>query len=366
MQNKNIIKKILFSLLFLMFPLVSCSFSQEEKQSFKIDTSNWKTYAVGRYLIDLPEISEIYWYPLTFSQEWKLKVVENMTIEEANAKLKAKADKFEKTTLKTGEKQLISFTPHFGANNLGSLLINYSTTYNAKFITYQVYFVNINYSEKQRVYYYESETYMKYNIEEENLFINWIASHMSSFNLNEAIEIKEGMYFDSNFLYEGEPFYWPAMEEIGIEVKFLEYPGIVFEIYFKHYRLELSGKEGKRNTSLAGNPAIEELKIFKINNVKHYDFFLSVAGQEEFDKPLTRMSLKNPIRGIMRNGKSTAKPPVKIPSFSSDEEAIAFWEALKKSVRWRPDGVKVPLPEEANGKPYFIVNDKIIPAEINE
>ncbi len=50
-----------------------------------------------------------------------------------------------------------------------------------------------------------------------------------------------------------------------------------------------------------------------------------------------------------------------MPAFKSHEEVMAFFNAIKANIKLRPDNVHVPLPAEAQGKPYFIIYDKIIP-----
>ncbi len=327
-----------------------------------MDTSYWATYPVGRYLIDLPPTAQFYWYPLRFARKFDLVWQKGMNIEEANALLRKEAEIAKQSPHETNENCFIEFHENYGANGLGSILICHPNAYSDSYL-FKFYVVGMtplaDSNLEQRVYYYEEQVVNIPDFIENGIkFVNWLASSIASTDPSLPYDVVSGAYFEGGMLYGPSDIPW-TREEIGIEVSFPEYPGIQFSIFFDHLRMNT--EEGNPNTTIAGNPAKESLETFSENGILHYAFTLNAASKEDkFEQPLILMHIHNPIGGIMRDGVSTIKPPIRRPSFASEEEAIEFWNAIKESIRWRPDNWIVDAPDF----PYYIVNKEIVRATL--
>lgn len=332
-----------------------------------LDTSHWITYPVGRYLIDLPPNANFYWHPLRFRRQFDLVWVKDMSIEEANALLRKEAEIAKQTPHQTEGNSFISLLEGVGAYKQGLGLVTYAYP-SSRMRFYRLYFVNMlppkvfHSKLKNRVYYYETRIINNREyIDNGTKFIDWMSSRVALSAPSLPLGVGEGIYFDGGFFIGPSNISWPKREEIGVEVTFPEYPGVEFSIYFDHMYLDTDIK--RANTTIAGNPAREELDTHKKNGINHYNFSLEAPSKEDrIDVPNIFMHLRNSPGGVMRDGKSTRKLPIKRASFHSKEDAKAVWNAIKKSVRWRPDGWIVDSPDDY----YFIVGGRIVPFVYNK
>ncbi len=378
-------KKLLLSLLFLMVIFLN-SFSHatelenlkdkniSQKDIPKMDTLNWITVPIGRYLIKLPPYTKIEWEPLLYNSDYKLIWEKDLSIERANNILKKEADELaENKDLK------VEYIENFGSRSRGTLLKYTSkTSEKPARINYKMYVVsNENKNFPERVYSFtyassggfeaslehSNEEILKIQKEQEE-FIYTIANNIwisdTDIPSNISLDTREGVYFNGGFLHIYKPSFY-LIEESNIKCTFLQYPHIEFYLKIEHKNLENNNKE-------IFHISKENLYVFSKNNIKYYIFLLE-TDREKMNNPVIEITLKNKdvFLSLRDTGYYVAHAPnIESSSFSSDDEALSFWNAIKENIRWRPDGVHVPLPEEANGKPYFIVNDKIIPAEINK
>jgi len=342
-----------------------------------MDTSHWITHPVGRHLIDLPPNAKFYWYPLRFRGEFDLVWKKDMTIEQAKEILLQEAEEAKKAPHESGKSQFIFMVTPYGVNGDGIILARYPHKYASSYL-FKTYFVNLDSKNKslnknKRVYYYEEEVIdLGDRVKERAQFIDFMSNYVSATYPSDPIEIIRGMYFEGGLFYGPSDAPYPAHEEIGIEVTFPEYPGIKLNLFFDHFNLDTEstlknvrknspGMLRKAQTTLAGNPAEEVLSKFEEEGVTHYSFSLNAPSKKiavrKERNPIVLMYLKNPIGGIIRDGKSTIQPPIRRPSFKSDEEAMAFWDAIRRNIRWRPDNWKIDAPED----PYYMVGGKMIP-----
>ncbi len=353
-------KKLLFSLLFLMFPLVSCSFSQEEKQSFKIDTSNWITYPVGRYFINLPPSAKItYWYPLKFGGKFILKEVKNKTLEEAKKELLQEAEEAKKLPHKKDENQLVFYTTDFME---GTVFLSRRPNEFAESKLLKMYFESVehpfNPHLEKKLFYYEEQVI--------DLLENSALDFATHIMQNTFINDSSLPYTRNHFVYfEGGMLAGPnagvkwATEEVGIEFTMLEYPGITFSLYIQNSNSNIEIDE--LNSVLAGRKSHEKLEIFKAegSNVSHYRFSIESPNEaingNGFATPYISMRLENIIGGVTRNGVSNFQDIRTSPSFSSDKEAFELWNELKKGLRRRPDGE---INKTLGPLHYFIIDSK--------
>jgi len=345
-----------------------------------MDTSHWLTFPVGRYLIDLPPSAKLYWHPLRFSSQYDLVWEKDMTIEQARELILKEAEEAKKAPHETADSQFIRMKTDYGINSAGIILMRYPHEYSTSRLL-KTYFVNRglpdkNLNKKKRVYYYE-EKVIDYDtmVDDTIAFIDYMVGRIIPTYPTyptQPISVTHGTYFEGGLFYGPGPAPYPAHEEIGIEVTFPEYPGIQFKIFFDHLNIDTNsifrhinpnekGVMRKARTTIAGNPAEEVLNKFEKNGITHYSFSLngpSKRGENLKDQiPLILMHLKNPTTGVMRDGKDTTPPPIKRPSFKNDEEAMAVWDAIRRNIRWRPDGWRVEGPK----KPYYMVGGKMIP-----
>jgi len=337
----------------------------------KMDTSHWITHPVGRYLIDLPPNTEFYWHPYRFKGQYDLVWKKGMTIEQAKKILTEEAELAKKAPHDISGNQFINLEITASGD---ILLIRHPNQFSDSYL-FKVYFTNAKMKDEfnfheERVYYYEDQVVgINSMVQNTYEFIRNMSGKVTPTSPALPIALNRGSYFEGGFLTgPGPQIPWPVHEEIGIEVRFPEYPGIEFSIFFDHTRLEtdplftqIPGNiDALRigNTTVAGNPAQELLRKFTKDGITHYSFTLnSPSTQKSVENPLILMHLTNPLGGVIRNGKSTIQPPLKRPSFKSDEEAMAVWDAIRRSIRWRPDTWKIEPPKE----PYFIVGGRIVP-----
>ena len=343
-----------------------------------MDTTHWITHPVGRYLIDLPPNAEFYWHPYRFRGQYDLVWKKGMTIEQAKKLLTEEAELAKKAPHDINGNQFISIeTSRVDGKNI--LLIRHPNQFSDSYL-FKVYFTNAKMKDEynfheERVYYYEEQVVsINSMIENTYKFIRNISGRVGPTSPSLPIVRSGGSYFEGGVLYgPGHEIPWPVHEEIGIEVRFPEYLGIEFSIFFDHTRIETeplatqapSNIDALRmgNTTVAGNPAQELLRKFTKDGITHYSFTLnSPSTQKSIENPLILMHLTNPLGGVMRDGKSTIKLPIKRPSFKSDEEAMAVWDAIRRSIRWRPDTWKIEPPKE----PYYIVGGRIVPYVFNK
>lgn len=486
----------MFFIPFLLIPKSDANTSNDEipleplenNTSYKIDTTNWKTVPIGRYLIKLPQNAQVDMPVLRFSYGYfgfGVDYIKSGSLEKARASLKEEEYSWiysisifpysDEEYAKRG----IEYYENFGFD--GSLLVSFLNKENSIYtdgakcdlvfaskrkneihshspnengyyaFTHRIYGANDIILEDEDLRFYQ---------EKQLIFLKHLANNIYYADKNTPLETKTGIYFKNAFFEIGDinDFALPY-ERSGAIITFPEYPHLELEIYFSHvntafsieelfnpkmlaldkeyfsyykqkqniekneeekYEPEKNVKEEYEenkidrknhnkhlserlslaenhfsfeviteaeykypplsskdslflnkmevNTKIAGRNAEEILTTYTKNGIKNYLFtlFANEIEEQSFEKPYISMTLSNSTFCIaLGDNKSTVfgSPDLDSPSIPSDEEALAFWNAIKESIRWRPDGWIVPLPEEAEGKPYFIVNEKIVPAE---
>ena len=354
--------------------------SQAPKASMetKLDTSHWKTYSVGRHLILMPPSAEIYWYPLRFRGQYDLVWKKDMTIEEAREILAKEAEEAKKLPHQSDESQYGLLLTEYGVNGAGIALMRRPHQFANSYL-FKTYFINmdqkderLNTKENERVFYYEEEVVdVSTLVDDTKDFINEMATAVDRRDPSDTISVAAGMAFDGGLFY-GPLSVYPSHEEIAIEVRFPEHPGIVLKLFLDY--LNQDGSQMFANagdpvgnilrqahTTIDGNPAQELLRKFQENDVTYYSFSLNGASKKTNVYaeriPQITMYLSNPTGGVVRDGISTQRPLPKKSSFASDEEALAFWDAIRESVRWRPDHERGDTPPK---RTYYIIDGEIV------
>lgn len=418
MLNKILKNKVNILFLFTFFTLLiggcmnSLLFitphkSLQNNKKLVMDTSNWITHPVGHYLIKLPPTTKIYGEfggaRISFTDDEtnlmlphpRSSLAKNIT--NANNYLKEEYQTLlkeeQEARLQNQEHSKVEYEyiENFGTDGLGSLLISHFADHSL----YEMYIVNNKPSNAPHIqqipYSYDHKIYSadalakKYKTEKLNAqeyenyknshldFINHVAHNIWYHDKTMPIRIDSGVYFDGGFLPipENPSLYFGR---VFLYVRFPEYPRIEFEIDMQHLNLKANEtfaknlfRPNEQNTLKFIDNGSKQEKLFTLHDgIKTY-LFESVSPQgHTLEKPFVNVTMQNGdpfMHDYDEDLNNIYLPPLTEPSFSSDEEAIAFWNAIQESIRWRPDGVHVPLPEEAQGKPYFIVNDKIAPAE---
>lgn len=338
-------------------------------KAMKIDTSHWKTFAIGRYFIDLPSNAIIKWLPLKFQGEYKLQVVD-ITLEEAAERIREEAKIAKNTPHEKFENCLVYERYKFQPRGKSPGLVKrVNSSWDGMIMKHYFETRTHAYNEKlKKILYYENEIYnTTSSIDNAVKFLNNMMTY--TFPHDESVPFWRGTgtYFEGGHLKGPYETPWPT-EEIGASITLPNYSGIELSLYFNHARRDIYTGIKEINAELAGRESYEELRSFIRNGVRHFDFEIKTPSQRSqgntiaiYMTPYVRMTLENPIGGVVRDGVSTRKPPLTKPSFASLEEAFGVWKALKESLRWRPestniDGTEDPEFDEKFPSPYFYVN----------
>ena len=351
-----------------------------------VDTSHWLTYPVGRYLIKLPASIQIKGTPFTYNQGNVLSWEKDVKIENANTLLRKKY-----LELVKNEELHVEYTENFGTEGLGSLLASSykkaPDTSGPSSIKYEMYVVNnksvYDPNFKQCVYHFEYRTVGGFepalSLESEEIlnlqkketeFVHLLANNIWPADMSLPLEIRNGVYFEGGFVYTPPEFhrifaeispFSPACEKSSITCSFPEYPHIIFSLSSTFH---LGGEsvseieneaENEPYANIIAEGSKDKFHTFTQKDIENYLFSSYTPNMH------ISMGNKNVVFASNEEGKLVeSAPELDEPSFESNEEAIAFWNAIKENIRWRPDNWKVKAPDS----PYYIVCDNKFPAVI--
>lgn len=305
-----------------------------------MDTTHWKTYCSGRFLMDIPPNATI---TDTYGEIWGVQPVwrEDLTPETARKEAEAEMEKLKKTT---NEKTASSmFIEIFDLPNGGIAVVRWDKPYSDVFIAFQCYFV----TPEQRVfmYTYESSPGKKERAQKRML------EFASTLRARDEWEIptESGFCFQGGFsAYTGE---WRS-ERSGFGIELPEFPGLTIGLdvwgigedgttLFQESnaaKITLAAVTPGVNVFRYGEVMIGGIKAEEvamteapeeINQGKSYYFKLQAPSHKDrLDRPQLHLAMNNQLH--LYDGK---KP------FTSDAEALSLWDAISRSIRLRPGAI---------------------------
>ena len=351
-----------------------------------IDTSTWLTYPIGRYLVKLPPFTKIQRKPLNYQYDYNLTWEKDFTIQEGNTLLKNKY-----FDLVKDETLHVEYKENMGPEGLGSLLA-YSEkkdpdTGQAGSIKYEMYVVNnkpiFDPDFEQRVYFFQYSTaggfesslflsddeILDYKKNETN-FVHMLANNIWASDRALPLDTRNGVYFEGGFLHTPadlhklfEHFAFRFYESADVECTFPEYPQRKLFLTSAFYFYSLSADAKKHTFTKHDAISIkDETREVVADGGYRYTFTPFATG-------LHIVMAEEMPEYIEERGQAYTLTPfitgLHLYMRGFDKDSKNLWDAIKATIRWRPDGVHVPLPKEANGRPYFVIYDKIIPTPQN-
>ena len=315
-----------------------------------IDKKGWKTWCVGRYLIDMPQDAETHWHdtkilsPKNNNMIWR----KDLTPKTARKELDMKAKDLSK-------EERITSTEIIKLPNGGWCLQTRKNIGNGSITKFYCRFVTP--SPKVRVFAHDD---IWSGLENEDLvkkYIIYLAKSLRARDDNDPIPTGPGFCFPNGFLATSSkdadrPSIWMGAEEIGISFKLPQYKGVVMAFHVdakgtqeKMYKLPsriLGFKKEKflrrHYVTLDGRKGIEvcTTEVVKDNSRKNYEFYVDVPSQgKRLDKANLHFILTT-IGGGQLDYNPYVYPDVPKDSFGSNEEALSLYDAIKNTIRFRP------------------------------
>jgi len=304
----------------------------------QMDTGNWVTHCVGRFLIDLPPSAVITRHTRYLWGE-KLLWREDLTPETARLEAEKEIAKWRETENKKIKNKM--FIDAWDLPNGGIAIIRWRTTYSILYVA-QCYF---NAGNKPRVFTFTT-SFGSSKIELAKKDVMMVASNLYARDAWDPIPQNEGLCFYGGFLASPDKGEWQGSELFGILAEFGEFPGITMAFALWADGINGAGIENHYSGQGMEGLLAERVKILHRGKVdlgvfqaeevlltgtgdstgkKLYNFMLSVPSQEDRrDRPdiyLGFTSLDHQFDDLV--------------PFDSDAEAVGLWKAVSRSIRLR-------------------------------
>jgi hypothetical protein len=323
---------------YLLFPM----------KGIPMDTTHWKTYCIGRFLIDLPPAltltrdgipGEIWGKPLVWRKD--------LTPEAARKEAAAEIDKWKKTENKKTKDSMFLGTVDLPNN--GIAIVRWKETYSKEMLAFQSWFITPG--PEPRIFSYtkgcdsDKQAACQKQIE-------YLASTLRTRDDWGPIPTEPGFCFDGGIsVHTGA---WRS-ERAGMYFQLPMYPGIDFafsvwgmgiknKTLFEDERPDGPWAEMRKGhhpnatvvrrgeLTLGGGIPAQEIAFYAPPHAdmgQYYSFTLKAASDgERFDRPELRFVMGN--LNHWYDGK--------IP-FRSTEEALGLWDAITRSIRLRPGAI---------------------------
>ena len=332
-------KKVLISLSFVLFVFLTsgCAVKNLNVERTAVNTSVWKTHTIGRFLIDLPPDAECKYSALF----WKAPITwrKDLTIDTARGEAKKLAEQYKNTPHKklSGQSMLIDLIDLPGG---GLAIHRWSHDFATGMTCFDVYFISQD--SQKRVFFY-SKTADVDHLEQGKQLITEMASSLISLDEYSPLPTEPGFAFEGGFSKHIGA--WRA-ERSTVAFTLPEYPGI--KGYFACYGFGTTQKlmfergdneqlaEGfrskatvlrKGDCSLGGIPGQELGLAATEKGRRAYLFDMEAPGQgKDIARPMLVLHMESENNGT--DG-----------GFSSDEQAVGVWNAIRDSIRLRPGAV---------------------------
>lgn len=307
-----------------------------------MDTTQWKTYCSGRFLMDIPPnatITDVYGEIWNDQPVWR----KDLTPQNLGQEVEAEIEKW-KNTLNTPTGGTM-YLGRFDLPNGGIAIVRWKVPHSKVFIVLQCYMVTPEPEPRIFIYAFESSAREK---ESSQAMIQDIAA---SLRARDAWEIptEPGFCFGGGFsAYTGEWRY----ERSGFGIELPEFPGLTIGLDVWNRGIDTSPLSRDINQAMLakglvtpgvsilrngkvmlGDIEAEEVAVIsdptKINEGRAYNFELKVPGlKDRLDRPQVHLAMNNQLH--LYDGK---KP------FTSDTEALSLWDAISRSIRLRPGAI---------------------------
>lgn len=305
-------------------------------QGVIVDTSNWKTHAAGRFLIDLPPDAHIKF----IAQIWKTKLEwrKDLTPESAQAEIQKKIAHY-----KAIPHELIDgtqFIDTFSLSGGGGVVQHWARAYDDNVSLMECYFVSQD--NKKRVYYYA------YEVDADNFAagrkdVEEMAKTFYARDDWDPLPTEPGYAFPGGFSkHSGE---WRA-ERVLLGFNSPSYPGIdgFFACYsFGKKQPKMFEVKGVKEhlASIASKITILQKGDCVVNGYEAQEL---CAAATENGKRIYNFKMNIPCQGKELAGPQIilrifSDEEVRENGFTSDKEAIAVWNAIRDSIRLRPGAV---------------------------
>jgi len=305
------------------------------KPTGAVDTSSWKTYCVGRFLIKLPAAATtrfsatIYQYDIVWRRD--------LTPETAKLEVEQAAEKY--------GSQLIATYPLPGG---GIVLHRWNEPYSTTWSKMDCYFVSQD--DKRRVFLYKAEVGVSsFKLSRQTMEI--IAKTLYARDHWDPIPTEPGFAFEGGFVkYTGKPRQEDAVLVFKTLPPYLGIKGNFRTYVFAESGEQMFGAEGAAEilAAIAAKGTILRKGDVKVDGIAAQE--ICVAHTEE-GKRKYDFTMKTP-----GEGKNMARPMIILDmssdnerdkfgnykfgnGFASDAEAVEVWNALRDSIRLRPGAV---------------------------
>ena len=330
--------------------LVSACAPVPPPKGILMDTTHWKTYCIGRFLIDLPPALVLTGKGI-YGEIWGEPIVwrKDLTPETARKEAEAEIGKWKNTQNEKTDTSMFLGTVELP--NGGIAIIRWRKFNTKETLAFQSWFVTPGPEPRVFTYTLECSAREPYKSGAQN-DLKYLASTLRSRDEWGPIPTGPGFCFDGGIsVHTGA---WRS-ERAGMYFQLPMYPGIdfVFSIWGMGIKgqtlFEDEREDGpsadiqkrfapgarvirKGELTLGGGIPAQEIAFYApphADKGEYYAFTLKAASDgERFDRPELRFAIGNGLHLYDRK-----KP------FRSTEEAIGLWDAITRTIRLRPGAI---------------------------
>lgn len=344
---KGIVPLVLIALVVIVFPKRYLLFPPK---GVPVDTTHWKTYCIGRFLVDLPPTLK-YIHKGIYGEIWGEPIIwrKDLTPETARQEAAAEIEKWKQT--QNEETKTSMFIDTVELPNGGIAIVRWNGTFSTGMLAFQSWLVTPDPEPRVFSYTKECDSDKQAGCQEQ---IEYLASTLRTRNDRDPVPTEPGFCFDGGIsVHTGE---WRS-ERAGITFELPGYPGIglYFDIWGMGIKSQLDLFEEKTKGILGRNRdlLVPDATLFRRGELtlgggipakeiafvkdapprgyegKLYDFTLqSPSAGERFDRPQVHFAMNT-----WEHRHDGTKP------FRSNEEALGLWEAITRSIRLRPGAI---------------------------
>jgi hypothetical protein len=315
-------------------------------QGERMDTGNWKTHCVGRFLIDLPPAITIEENRTGHIWDEKLVWREDLTPETARQEAQEEIAKWQvtenKDTITDKEAGRKMFVESWELPNGGIAIIRWKETWSNLLYASQCYFIGNG--DRQRVFTFTAP-FSPSRIESRKNRILSFASGLQTRDEGEFCPEEEGFCFYGGFLASPDRGEWWGSERAGIVAEFSEYPAITMA-----FSLWANGIDGPTllddyDVKYTGIMLAHGVRVLRrgpvpLGPLKAEEVLLTWKGER--GKTLYNFMLRVPSEKHRRD-----RPEVDFvftsvdyqydrrEPFASEAQALGLWDAISRSIRLR-------------------------------
>lgn len=304
-----------------------------------MDTSNWVTHCVGRYLITLPPSAKVELFSNIFGEEIKWR--KDLTPDTARQEAQAEIEKLKATPNK--KKPMSMFIDSFELENGGICIVHWKDTYSIALASLHCYFITPG--DNARIFEFTHQ-FSPDRIQSARDKMIYLATTLRSRNDWDSLPTGPGFCFDGGIsTHTGD---WRS-ERARARITIPQYPRITFRLMTWN-----SGAPDKPLLQGAEETTAQLLAV-GIKVVRRGDVHIHDGTAQErclIDRTDTRHQPHYDFEMMLPEiPTELAHPYVDFKmyddadkygeqeSFRSDAEALGIWDAISRSIRLRPGAV---------------------------